>query len=204
MTGSQEHWEAIYRTKSHQEVSWYAPHLEESLALLRKMPLDAAILDVGGGASTLVDDLLEAGYQDLTVLDVSETALRIAEDRLGDRAKGVVWVQGDITRLAILPKVFDVWHDRAVFHFLTQEAERRAYVDLLRKSLKPGGRAILETFALHGPPKCSGLSVVRYDAEGLARELGIPFELRSSRTFVHLTPDGREQPFLLCDFVNGR
>lgn len=203
MTGSHEHWETIYRTKSHREVSWYTPHLEASLALLRETPLDAAIIDVGGGASTLVDDLLQAGYRDLTVLDISETALRIAQDRLGDGAERVAWIRGDITSLGTLPKVFDVWHDRAVFHFLTQETERRAYVRLLRRSLRPRGRAILETFALQGPPQCSGQRVVRYDAEGLGRELGIPFELRSSRTFVHTTPDGREQPFLLCEFVAG-
>jgi SAM-dependent methyltransferase len=203
MTGAQEHWEAIYRTKSHREVSWYTPHLEASLALLRETPLDAAVIDVGGGASTLVDDLLQAGYEDLTVLDVSETALRIAQDRLGERANRVAWIRGDITSLATLPKVFDVWHDRAVFHFLTRDTERRAYVRLLRQDLKPGGRAMFETFAPQGPPQCSGLSVVRYDAEELGRELGIPFKLRSSRTLVHTTPDGREQPFVLCEFVYG-
>jgi SAM-dependent methyltransferase len=196
----EEHWDAIYRAHSPEALSWYAPHVA-SLDLIRESPKDAAIIDVGGGASTLVDDLLELGFRDLTVLDISETALGLAKGRLGDRAAGVEWIRADITSVHQLPKVFDIWHDRAVFHFLTLEAERRAYARLLRRSLKPGGRAIVLTFAPDGPAECSGLPVMRYDPQSLKQALGEPLEPRSFKRIIHVTPSGREQAFVLCEFV---
>ena len=200
MSGRLEHWDGIYGARAPETLSWYAPHLA-SLDLIRESPRNAAIIDVGGGASTLAQDLLELGFQDITVLDISETALDLARGRLGERAARVEWIRADIAKIGQLPKVFDVWHDRAVFHFLTLEAERRAYARLLRRSLKPGGRAIMLTFAPDGPSKCSGLPVMRYDAQSLKRALGEPLELRSSQPMIHVTPDGREQAFALCEFV---
>jgi SAM-dependent methyltransferase len=171
------------------------------LDLIREAPRNAAIIDVGGGASTLVDDLLDLGFQDLTVLDVSKTALGLAKARLGDRAERVKWIRADITNDAQLPGMFDIWHDRAVFHFLTLETEQRTYARHLRQNLKPGGRAIVLTFALDGPLECSGLPVKPYDPERLKQALGDPLELRSSKRIIHVTPSGREQAFILCEFV---
>jgi SAM-dependent methyltransferase len=200
MNARLEHWDQIYTARAPHELSWYAPHLA-SLDLIRESPRNAAIIDVGGGASTLVDDLLDLGFLDLTVLDISETALDLARARLGDRAERVEWIRADITTVRQLPKVFDIWHDRAVFHFLTLEAERRAYAGLLRRSIKPGGRAIVLTFAQDGPAECSGLPVMRYDPQSLKQALGEPWELRSSRPLIHVTPSGREQAFVLCEFI---
>jgi SAM-dependent methyltransferase len=200
VTRAREHWDTIYRSRSPAEVSWYAPHLP-SLDLIRETPRHAAIIDIGGGASTLVDDLLEDGYRDLTVLDISEAALEITRRRLGARASAVEWLVSDVTDARRLPRMYDLWHDRAVFHFLTLDAERHAYARLLRQSLKPGGRAILTTFAPEGPPKCSGLPVIRYDPESLKRELGEPLDLRSFRRVHHRTPAGKEQVFVVCEFM---
>ena len=200
MNRLEEHWDAIYRSRPPETLSWHLPHLE-AMDLIRQESRNAAIIDIGGGASTLVDDLLEEGYVDLTVLDISDTALDLARRRLGDRASRVRWIHADVTRVGRLPGMFDLWHDRAVFHFLILDSERHAYARLLHQSLKPGGRAIVETFALDGPSTCSGLPVTRYDADHLKRALGEPLELRSSRYLTHVTPAGKTQAFLLGEFV---
>ena len=196
-----EHWQGVYLTKQPTEVSWYTAHLEESLRLLREVASPTArVIDVGAGASTLVDDLLALGYRDVTVLDVSNAALDVSRTRLGERAALVEWLAADVTTVDLGENRYDVWHDRAVFHFLTDASNRRAYVERLRRSVVPGGRVILATFSLEGPTKCSGLDVVRYDAESLSRELGDGFALTTSFTTVHRTPAEREQSFVFCRF----
>lgn len=200
----QEHWNSVYRTKSVTEVSWYAAHLEDSLRMIRDAGNESArVIDIGGGASTLVDDLLALGYRDITVLDVSEAALDVVRTRLGARAREVRWAAADVTVADLPPGAFDVWHDRAVFHFLTAEADRRAYVAKLESSLAPTGHVVIGTFALDGPSKCSGLDVVRYDTAGLARELGPGFTLVESVSRTHVTPGGKEQHFVICHFRRG-
>jgi 2-polyprenyl-3-methyl-5-hydroxy-6-metoxy-1,4-benzoquinol methylase len=196
------HWEHIYRTKATDQVSWYAPHLQTSLDLIGRTALepDAAILDVGGGASTLVDDLLARGFTNLTVLDLSEAALDQNRARLGALSEKVHWLAADITQTNLAPAYFDLWHDRAVFHFLTDPAQRSAYVRQLVGALKPGGHAIVSTFSPDGPPRCSGLDVVRYDAPALAAALGAGFRLLDSVISLHPTPAGATQQFLSCRF----
>ena len=195
------HWEQVYQTRQPTEVSWYAPHLTDSLRLIREVAQPSArIIDVGGGASTLVDDLLDAGYGNVTVLDISETAMQRARSRLGNRAADVTWVQADVTAASLPGVAYDLWHDRAVFHFLTEETERRAYVQTLRRKLKPAGHVVIGTFSLSGPERCSGLNVVRYDATALQRELGPGFILTASEEPVHVTPGGKQQRFALCRF----
>lgn len=196
-----EHWERVYSTKQVAQVSWYAPHLKRSIAIIQAVAdTSAAIIDVGGGASTLVDDLLALGYVKLTVLDVSNTALAVARDRLGARAGAVQWIAGDVTTVDLLSKAYDMWHDRTVFHFLTEPADRSAYVRVATECLKPGGHAILATFSLEGPMRCSGLDVVRYSAEDLGRELGPAFALKVEAHESHRTPSGAEQKLIYCLF----
>lgn len=198
-SSKREHWEKVWGTHPPDGVSWYAPHLAESLRLIREVaPPDASIIDVGGGASTLVDDLLDAGFKEITVLDISEAALDVARARLGVRARKVTWLPADITVAALPAAAYDIWHDRAVFHFLTEQADRDAYVAALKRSLKPGGSAVIGTFALHGPPRCSGLDVVRYDASGIQRALGLEFALTASAEQTHVTPSGKPQEFVIC------
>ncbi len=194
-----EHWEHVWGTHPPEGVSWYAPHLAESIRLLREVAAPRhSVIDVGGGASTLVDDLLDAGFSHVTVLDISEGALAIARARLGARAAGVTWIHADVTSATLPADAYDVWHDRAVFHFLTEQADRDAYVATLERSLKVGGSAIIGTFALHGPARCSGLDVVRYDASGIQRALGPRFSLTAAAEQTHLTPAGRPQEFIIC------
>ena len=198
---AREHWESVYRSKEPTEVSWYAPHLNESLRMIQDAAgLTARIIDVGAGASTLVDDLLDLGYRDLTVLDISDAALGAARARLGDRAARVTWIVSEVTAAKLGKSSFDLWHDRAVFHFLTDEMDRRAYVQSLRHSLAPNGSVVMSTFSLAGPTTCSGLPVVRYDVEGIGRELGADFELARQVEVTHTTPSAREQRFLVCRF----
>jgi len=200
--GPREHWESIYEARPPTEVSWYAPHLADSLRLIREVASpDASIIDVGGGASTLVDDLLGAGFSRLTVLDIADAALSHARSRLGGEASRVSWIQADVTSATLPENAFDIWHDRAVFHFLGTDTDRRAYLDVLRRSLKPGGHVVMGTFSLSGPEKCSGLDVTRYDAATLGRELGPEFLLSVSESPVHTTPAGKSQSFLLCRFA---
>jgi len=197
---SGEHWEAVYERKQPEQVSWYRPHLEQSLRFIEAAGLapDAAIIDVGGGASTLVDDLLERGHSDITVLDVSARAIDAAKARLGKRAAGVHWLVADITTVDLAPTAYDFWHDRAVFHFLREETERRRYVAADRRSVRPGGHVLIATFGPDGPTKCSGLDVVRYAADELHAALGVDFEIVDSSTEVHTTPSGIEQQFVYC------
>ncbi len=194
------HWEKIYTTKAPDQVSWYRPHLETSLALLKRRVTDrsASIIDVGGGESTLVDDLLTEGFQNITVLDVSQAAIDVNKTRLGERASGARWIVADITAVELAPKMYDVWHDRAVFHFLTAQEQRAAYVRQVARSVKPGGHVIVSTFGPEGPTKCSGLDVVRYDADSLHDEFGARFRLLESSKEMHQTPFGTTQQFLYC------
>ncbi len=197
-----DHWQNVYITKDEDSVSWFQERPETSLALITRggLPTDARIIDVGAGASRLVDALLAAGYANLTVLDIAPAALDQARARLGHRADGVQWVAADITAW-MPPAPFDVWHDRAVFHFLTEAADRAAYRAALEAGVRPGGRAIIGTFAPDGPEKCSGLPVVRYSPEGLAAELGAGFRLIDSLTEAHHTPAGAVQHFQFSVFA---
>lgn len=197
---SKAHWEHIYRSKDVREVSWFQEHAAQSVELIKNtgVSLEAKIIDVGGGASTLVDDLLDQGYSEITVLDISAAALRQSQDRLGQRASRVTWLELDITLAELAPDFYDVWHDRAVFHFLTNEADRAQYVQAVLRSVKTGGHIIVASFGLEGPEKCSGLNVVRYSAETMHREFGNDFELVDTRQEVHHTPSGADQQFIYC------
>ena len=194
------HWEKVYTTKAPDAVSWFAPHLETSLKLIHQATSDkqAAIIDIGGGEATLVDDLLAEGYQDISVLDISQTAIDVSRSRIGDQADQVHWYCADITDVALPQNYFDVWHDRAVFHFLTHDAQRLKYVEQVMRSVKHGGHVIISTFGPEGPEKCSGLDVVRYDATSLHNQFGKTFRLIDSSTEIHQTPMGTAQQFLYC------
>jgi len=194
------HWETIYRTKDVHEVSWFQPEARRSLDLIMRVCPDrsAPIIDVGAGASVLVDNLLAAGYQDLSVLDLSEAALGISRDRLGTDSAKVKWIRADALRAQFDEGAYAVWHDRAVFHFLTDATDRQAYVEQVRRAVSPGGHVLVATFAEDGPEYCSGLPVVRYSAEGLHSEFGTDFQLVRSEHEDHRTPGGAEQSFLYC------
>ncbi len=195
------HWETIYASKAPNAVSWYRPHLETSLALIERAAMgnkSASILDVGGGESTLVDDLLARGYENVAVLDVSRIAIEVTKKRLGRAAKQVRWIIADITEVQGELPACDVWHDRAVFHFLTTAEQRIAYVRNVANTVKPGGHVIISTFGPEGPAKCSGLEVVRYDAESLHDQFGVRFRLVESSKELHRTPVGSTQQFLYC------
>lgn len=197
-----EHWERVYTTRQATEVSWYQPTPAHSLALLRDAGAGphATIIDIGGGDSTLVDAVVSDGLGTITVLDITEAALARARARLGERACEVTWIEGDITREALPPAAFDIWHDRAVFHFLTDADDRARYVATASAALKPGGTLLMATFAADGPQRCSGLDVVRYNPEQLAETLGGDFRLRHSFDDTHRTPSGGEQRFLYAVF----
>lgn len=196
----QAYWEQVYRTKPADAVSWYRPHLDKSLALILRVTDErsAAIIDIGGGESTLVDDLLAAGYRDVTVLDISATAIEVAKQRLGSSAERVTWLAADITEAELPEYHYAVWHDRAVFHFLTDARQRAAYVRHVARAVKPGGYVIVATFGPEGPQKCSGLDVMRYDADALHDEFGAAFQLVESTTELHATPFGTTQQFVYC------
>ncbi|MDD4929393.1 MAG: class I SAM-dependent methyltransferase [Gallionella sp.] len=197
---SKEHWEKVYSTKAEDAVSWFQPHADMSLALIRATGLgaDAGIIDVGGGASTLVDDLAADGYTDLTVLDLSAAALELARKRLVLHANEVSWIQADITRVELPLDRYDIWHDRAVFHFLTDPADRAAYVATVLRSVKPGGHVIVATFSEEGPLQCSGLPVMRYRPEALHEQFGSAFVLMNHQKEEHHTPFGTMQQFVYC------
>jgi SAM-dependent methyltransferase len=197
---ARQHWERIYGAKGLADVSWYRPHLERSLAFIEEaqLPRTAAIIDVGGGASTLVDDLLDRGFTDVTVLDISPTAIAHARRRLGARASAVTWLTGDITEIELPERRYSFWHDRAVFHFLTDPDARRRYVAAVRRSLTIGGRILVATFGPSGPTQCSGLAVARYTADGLVDQFGHEFTKVGSATETHVTPWGTEQEFTYC------
>lgn len=191
-----EHWRQVYEAKQPHEVSWFQPLPTPSLEALDRIAADPSqsFIDIGGGASTLVDALLGRGWRDLTVLDIAEPALATGRQRLGQRAADFHWVAADIVSWAP-DRAFDVWHDRAVFHFLIGEADRTAYRRALRRGTRPGSHVIIATFAPNGPEKCSGLPVRRYDAAGLAAELGPDFLAVADWPQVHVTPRGSEQRF---------
>jgi SAM-dependent methyltransferase len=197
---TQRHWERVYGTKAPDQVSWFRPHLEISLSFIERSTSNrsAWIIDVGGGESSLVDDLLSRGYSNLTVLDISPTAMEVTRKRLGAFAESVRWVLGDITTADLPASRYDVWHDRAVFHFLTKNEDRNAYVEQVCKTVKPGGHVIVGAFGPEGPTRCSGLAVERYDAESLHGVFGIHFRLIDSLKELHQTPFGTTQQFLYC------
>jgi SAM-dependent methyltransferase len=200
MSTTKSHWEGVYTAKAPTEVSWFQEHPERSLDLIRRtgLPLDAAIVDVGGGASTLVDDLIAAGYSDLTVLDISASALEAARSRLGPRAARVHWIEADATTHPWPAARFDLWHDRAVFHFLLDDDARRRYVHAAHHAVRPGGHVIVATFGPQGPARCSGLPVARYAPGELHAQFGPAFTLVDHATEDHTTPWGAIQQFVYC------
>jgi SAM-dependent methyltransferase len=197
---TRSHWEQVYATKDPEQVSWFRPHLERSLELIERAAPDrlASILDVGAGQSTLVDDLLELGYQNITVVEISQAALDASKKRAGQSGSKVQWVCGDVTEIELPKRSFDLWHDRAVFHFLTEAGQRRAYVERARSALRPGGSLIVSTFGPSGPERCSGLATMRYDVSSLGSEFGDRFRLVESSLDLHETPSGAVQQFLSC------
>lgn len=195
-----KHWETVYHTKASNAVSWYSPHLDTSLQFIAATGLDhdAQIIDVGGGASTLVDDLLVRGYHNLTVVDLAASALAVSRQRLGATGASVNWLTGDITELELPSKHYDLWHDRAVFHFMTTEEQRRAYINRVCCAVKDGGYVVIATFGPHGPTECSGLPVARYSSAELHGLFGQPFVLVDQTTSEHATPRGAAQEFVYC------
>jgi SAM-dependent methyltransferase len=199
MVVMQQHWDHIYASKSPDQVSWFTPHLDSSLELIRRFTHSrSAIIDVGAGASTLTGDLLDLGHQELTVLDISATAIDISKRRLASRADRVHWLRGDVTAMPLPQQTYDFWHDRAVFHFLTSPAQRQAYVETATRALKPGGYILVSTFGPEGPIQCSGLEVMRYNSSSLHEEFGARFQLMEHRLETHQTPFGTTQQFLYC------
>ena len=201
------HWEQVYLDKTSTEVSWYQKHPQHSLDLIKATSVDVSerIIDVGGGASRLVDCLLGAGYENISVLDISRVAIEQAKLRLGNRKNKVVWIEHDITDQVgidvMSDKPFDVWHDRAVFHFLTEERDRLNYVRTMSSALKPGAHIIIATFDLNGPKKCSGLDVMRYSPKTMAAVLGNNFQFVEAIEEVHITPGEARQSFIYCRFI---
>lgn len=196
------HWDKVYSTKAPREVSWYKPHLDSSLALIERAASDraASIVDIGAGESTLVDDLVLRGYNNVTALDVSPAAIEFTRQRLGSKAEQVQWIVGDICNVELETRTYNLWHDRAVFHFLTAKEQRVAYVRQVLRAVKPGGNVILATFGPEGPTRCSGLEIVRYDATSLAKEFGQNVHAIENFTEQHGTPFGTTQEFLYCWF----
>jgi ubiquinone/menaquinone biosynthesis C-methylase UbiE len=194
------HWEHIYETKSPTQVSWYQEHAKFSLEYIKRTGIRKTdrIIDVGGGTSTLADDLIVDGFQRISILDVSGAALQIARQRLGRRAAHVNWIEADITQADLPEQAYDLWHDRAVFHFLTQPEDRKRYVDAVRRAVRTRGHIIVATFAPDGPDHCSGLEVMRYNPESLHSEFGDEFDLVDSTNETHHTPFGTEQKFIYC------
>jgi SAM-dependent methyltransferase len=191
------HWQNVYRTRDAGSVSWYRPHLEVSLELLGEAGMSAhsRVIDVGGGASTLVDDLLDRGLRDVSVLDVAEEALSLAQRRLGERAKAVKWYAGDVLEIALPPAGFDLWHDRAVLHFISDPADAGRYARIAASALAVGAYAVIGGFAPDGPKRCSGLAVARRSAEEIAALFAPAFTLVQKRTELHRTPAGADQSF---------
>ena len=194
----QLHWQTVYLTKPATSVSWYRPHLDVSLELLSAsgMTVDSRIIDIGGGASTLVDDLLARGLKRVSVLDVSEKALEITRKRLGERSLDVTWYVGDVLEVELPPQSFDLWHDRAVLHFLTDPADAARYSTVAAAAVAAGGHAVIGGFAPEGPARCSGLPVARRSADDIAAVMGPAFTLVDRRTEQHRTPSGAVQSFV--------
>jgi 2-polyprenyl-3-methyl-5-hydroxy-6-metoxy-1,4-benzoquinol methylase len=199
--GRHDHWQNVYISKGENELSWFQENPAPSLELIERVRANpaSAIIDIGGGASRLVDALIARGFSAVTVLDLSEAALATAKTRLGERADRVQWIASDVTTWQPAQS-FDIWHDRAAFHFLDQACDRAAYLSRLRQAVRPGGHAIIATFALDGPERCSGLPVVRYDAARLAETLGEGFALVEARSHRHTTPWQSAQQFQFSMF----
>ena len=195
------YWETVYANKRSTEVSWYQQHPQYSLDLIRETGVEhsAHIIDIGGGASMLIDYMLEDGYKNLSVLDISRSAIEQAKKRLAGLADKVTWIEHDITGF-LSDETYDIWHDRAVFHFLTNTIDRSSYVRTMSRALKPGANAIIATFALNGPEQCSGLDVQRYSPDTMIAVLGDSFEFIETITEEHLTPRGETQNFIYCRF----
>jgi len=200
-----EHWENVYQTKSADQVSWFQPHLNKSLDLILKAGIEteATIIDVGGGAATLVDDLLEKGFSNVSVLDISASALEVSKKRLGSKASQAHWIEGDITTVKLPKNHYDLWHDRAAFHFLVKGSDRDQYIQMLSKAITPNAHVIISTFGPRGPMKCSGLDIVRYGAREIKKVLGSDFQLVESIKEIHKTPFNTEQEFMYFWFKKG-
>ncbi len=196
-TSLQTHWDTVYREKNEAQTSWFRPRLDASLQLIDALDLarDQAVLDVGGGRSTLVDDLLQRGFVDVSVLDLSGIAMAAAQQRLGTLAASVRWIVGDVAQVELPASHYALWHDRAVFHFLTKPGEQARYVAAAARAVKPGGYLVIGTFAADGPDRCSGMHVARYDAATLAATFAPAFTPVTHRRDVHYTPSGNEQAF---------
>lgn len=195
------HWEQIYHTKNINEFSWYQAVPRTSLDYIQQLglPPDAKIIDIGGGDSFLVDHLLDLGYHNITVLDISETAIERAEKRLGERATKVTWISADVIGFQS-DELYDLWHDRAAFHFLTEESEINSYVETARSHIRPGGSLIMGTFSESGPTKCSGVDIKQYSAWSLTQRFQPGFEKLECQQVNHTTPTGRNQNFTFCGF----
>lgn len=194
------HWESIYARRQVHQVSWFRPHLDQSLASVDtlQLPKDARLIDVGAGASTLVDDLLDRGFTRLTVADLSSKALEVTKQRLGERAAQVDWRVGDVTTLELPAHAYDFWHDRAVFHFLRDPADRARYVAQVKRAVRPGGHVLVATFGPHGPQRCSDLDTMRYSGDELHAQFGGQFQKVDEVIELHPTPSGQQQEFLYC------
>ena len=197
-----EHWQDVYGSKPPRRLGWYKPRLDTSLEWIEalELPRDAPIIDIGCGASTLVDDLLDAGFTNVTLLDISEHALDVVRERLGESASTIEWIAADITAAELPPGTFHLWHDRAVFHFLTDPRDRGCYRERMEAALKTDGYLLIGLFTPDAPPRCSGLPVQRYALEDLLAELGPGFELLRHRHELHVTPGGVEQAYLYALF----
>lgn len=190
-----DHWEQVYSTRMAEKLGWYRPRLDLSLAWIDEIGLDVAdpIIDVGGGTSTLIDNLIDEGFESVTVLDISENALKSSRKRLGRQSRDIMWLDADVTSHRLPKNQFMLWHDRAMFHFLTAEEDRLAYRANLLRALRPGGHAIIGTFAPEAPPRCSGLPIKRYDPDHLRAELGNELVCIKEEKMLHITPGGIEQ-----------
>jgi len=197
-----KHWESAYRKNPPNALGWYQPNPEMSLRLIGATGagVDSRIIDVGGGTSRLIASLIDQGYRHLTVLDLSGSSLEIAREQLGQVSRKVSWIEADVTNFEFA-ETYDIWHDRAVFHFLTDTQDRSGYISSLRRALKPNGHLIISTFGIDGPKKCSGLKIVRYSPQTLHNELGDMFEMVDTFDEAHTTPSGLKQSFIYCHFI---
>ena len=199
---TKNHWEQVYLSRPADKLGWYTPHLQTSLNWIKELDLakDSPVIDVGGGVSSLADDLLDAGHRSITIIDISGNALSAVKNRLGNRAELITWIEGDITAVELPTNYFELWHDRAVFHFLTESRQQQNYRDNLLTALKPGGHVIIGVFAPEAPPQCSGLPVQRYTPEQLQSTLGSEFELKRSQKELHITPGGPSRCIIIAAF----
>lgn len=202
MTDKKQHWEEVYENRPVDRLGWYKPHINRSVEWIKELVpnLSDPVIDVGGGASTLADDLLAEGYRDITVVDISGKALSHTRERLRDKADRITWIEGDILQTELPENHYMLWHDRAVFHFLTDENDQETYIESIKMSLKGGGFVIMAAFAPEASPKCSGLPVERYDVEKIVERLGRGFRLLGSVKELHITPGGVEQMYLYSKF----